>query len=805
MPKTYPIQTNFTAGELSGRLLGRIDLDRYNNGAKAVENFVPLVEGGLRRRYGLKQLAQAKNNTETRLVRYVYSNTEAYVLEIGVGYIRVFNSDGQLVDGATAVEVATSYAADDLWQLEYVQIGDGLAVAHSNFPIQRLYRVSPTQWMIGNLPLDPAPFDEIGSRPATTATLSSAGNVGDVITITLAAGLFLLGDVGRNFVAGPGIAEISAVTSTTTATATVTSAFASTSLAENTWKLAGSPIVPICCLSASPAGAQQTLFAMGARITVSSMSLDDEALTINTAAAHGLAVNDHINLSFFDSADIDGNYYVASVDSDTAFKVSYTGSLLASANFGYIYKFNAGAAFTADDVGKFVRMNDGLLRIDGYTGNGQVTVSIIKELDAATTAEGSTWSLEASCWNDVDGYPACVANFQQRLIAGGTLSYPHGLWGSSTGTTTDYTIATDDDDAFLFSVDADEVSQLKHLVTANAMLGFSSSAEFAISDSSTGKIGPTDAPDCRTPSTYGSTDVRPLRVGGEIMFAQRAGTKVRAVRYDYASDSYVSTDLCALAQQISSSGIVDSAYQQESTPVMWFVRTDGVLISCTYDVEQRVTAWARHTTNGKFVSVACIPGGADDVDDIVMVAVDRVINGETVRFIERFDSDLQTDCAITGTVDVATAIWTGFDSLEGMSVDVKADGIYQGSFTVTNGTITLKRVASAIEVGLHYDSEVDLLPPAVNGALGTNIGSAQSTNRVIIRVEDTIGGQINGTDIPWREFGGDVLDQAPQPFSGDKDLSQLGWTEDETVIITQTQPYAMTLLSVIRSYTSNQG
>ena len=52
MARVTHLQTNFTAGELSPRLYGRVDIARYTNGAKRIENAYPLVHGGAIRRPG---------------------------------------------------------------------------------------------------------------------------------------------------------------------------------------------------------------------------------------------------------------------------------------------------------------------------------------------------------------------------------------------------------------------------------------------------------------------------------------------------------------------------------------------------------------------------------------------------------------------------------------------------------------------------------------------------------------------------------------------------------------------------------
>lgn len=54
MPPITLIQTNFTAGEISPRLFGRVDLDKYRNGTALMQNMYPLPHGGATRRTGFQ-------------------------------------------------------------------------------------------------------------------------------------------------------------------------------------------------------------------------------------------------------------------------------------------------------------------------------------------------------------------------------------------------------------------------------------------------------------------------------------------------------------------------------------------------------------------------------------------------------------------------------------------------------------------------------------------------------------------------------------------------------------------------------
>lgn len=92
------IKTNFTAGEISPRLMGRVDIARYANGAKRIENAVCVIQGGVMRRPGSRFVATAKfPDKKARLIPYVFNRAQAYMLECGDGYMRIFQNGAQLV------------------------------------------------------------------------------------------------------------------------------------------------------------------------------------------------------------------------------------------------------------------------------------------------------------------------------------------------------------------------------------------------------------------------------------------------------------------------------------------------------------------------------------------------------------------------------------------------------------------------------------------------------------------------------------------------------------------------------------
>src|SRR3546814_9027730 len=69
------------------------------------------------------------------------------------------------------------------------------------------------------------------------------------------------------------------------------------------------------------------------------------------------------------------------------------------------------AGWRDDDVGRFVRLNGGLLRITEKTSDTIVKAVIETELASVVAAPKLAWSLESSVWGGTNGYPRCGTLF----------------------------------------------------------------------------------------------------------------------------------------------------------------------------------------------------------------------------------------------------------------------------------------------------------------------------------------------------------------------------------------------------------
>lgn len=91
------IQTNFTAGEQSPLLRGRVDIAKYPNSARTIENFRIMAHGGIQKREGSIFASEVRySDKKTRLIEFEFSTTQAYTLEFGDKYIRIYRNNGQV-------------------------------------------------------------------------------------------------------------------------------------------------------------------------------------------------------------------------------------------------------------------------------------------------------------------------------------------------------------------------------------------------------------------------------------------------------------------------------------------------------------------------------------------------------------------------------------------------------------------------------------------------------------------------------------------------------------------------------------
>jgi len=299
---------------------------------------------------------------------------------------------------------------------------------------------------------------------------------------------------------------------------------------------------------------------------------------------------------------------------------------------------------------------------------------------------------------------------------------------------------------------------------------------------------------------HGCAPIQPVVLSRRTLFLDRSQRKVFLMGFDLDQDGFDAAELTDAAEHIMGTGIKTGplGYRKRLDPAVFFVRSDGQLVALTYLPLQRVVGFSRRTTDGTFEACAVIPRAAGKTDQ-VWVIVKRTINGATKRYVEYFEEDLsgislrgwtslQTDCAVVYDGAPTTTI-SGLGHLEGKTVDVIADASYRGTKVVSGGQITLDEAASEVEVGVHYESTLVTMRPAIEGQVIE--GLPRSWDSLWLRLKDTIGGTVNGELIQYVPSDLDTLGL----FTGDRKVTGQGWDNEGRITIEQDQPYPMTVLA----------
>jgi len=418
------------------------------------------------------------------------------------------------------------------------------------------------------------------------------------------------------------------------------------------------------------------------------------------------------------------------------------------------------------------------------------------------------WSLGA--FGGDQGFPRAVAFYEERLYYAGTTGQPQTIFGSVTADFENHTPGTEDDKAINVTIASDQVNVIKHMIQGRFLQILTSSAEFTLSGGTgTQPVTPTNVNVLRE-TTFGASNVRPVRAGSSTIMVQKGQTKVKEITFNLDVDGLTGRDLTVLAEHLARVGLDDMTWQQEPELVLWFVRSDGELLGLSYDPQNNTIAWHEHTLGGTGVveSIASIPSGSEDQ---VYLSVKRTINSVETRHIVYmkpiyFGADVTdafyVDSGLTYSGSATTTI-SGLDHLEGETVQILADGAAHADKTVSSGSITLDRSSTKVHVGYSYNSVVETLRMEAGADDGVSQGKIKRIHGVTVRFLDSVGAEVgpdaNNLDrIPFRDSSM-AMDEAVPMFDGDKEIFfPSGYDNDARVLVRQTQPLPMTILAIMR-------
>ena len=299
----------------------------------------------------------------------------------------------------------------------------------------------------------------------------------------------------------------------------------------------------------------------------------------------------------------------------------------------------------------------GIARISAFVDSKHVLADVKTSFNSSCVGTGS-YKWAKSPWSSANGYPGVVTFHQQRLTFAGSPSKPNTFWMSRTGSYLDFGDSNPirDDDSVTFTLLSNQVNAVNGLMSLGTLLAMTEGGTFTVGDKT--PITPSNI----TADLQGYRGVAPLPpmgVGNAAVYVQHTGQNVRDLTYEFASNSYNGNDLNVFSAHLVNGYQLQEWCFQPSTNVIWAVRNDGTLLGCTYMRDQEVMGWHRHTTDGTYESVCCVPEGDEDA---VYVSVLRGTKRYIERFASRRFSDIRdaffVDCGLSfdGTNTTATKI-----------------------------------------------------------------------------------------------------------------------------------------------------
>lgn len=756
----------------------------------------------------------------------------------GTGYTAY--SSGGTVD--KVFELATPYAAADLFDLKYTQTADVMTITHPSYEQRDLSRTDHDAWSLDVIEFQP----EQAFPTGVSVTVTSSGSETDRYVVTAVSretaeeSLRGLNNTSQSITgitqADPGVVTIASHPYSNGDEIYIQGVVGMTAVNNKVFKVANT--------------------------TTNTFELTDSAGTnVDTTSYTAYSSGGTSNLMF-----------VEVTNSNTTRNNTISWTAASGAESYNIYR---------DDNGLY-----------GFIGRTETTTFTDDNIDPDTT---DTPPRTRNPFVGASNYPSTAGYYQQRKLFGNSNNNTQRIWMTQTGNFTNLSVSspTKDDDAITVTLASRQVNEIRHFVSLSDLIVLTSGGEWVISG----------VDDVLTPSGiiikpqsyFGTTEVQPIVAGDIVLFVQ-PGQTVRDLGYEFSSDSYKGNDVSILARHLfDDHTIVDWAFAQAPHDIVWTTREDGVLLGLTYSREQQVFAWSRHTTMGDFKSVAAIREGDEDATYCV---VSRTIGSRTTQYVERLgtrdytdvqdafhvDSGLTYDVPVTITgytqanpVVVTTSAAHGFSNgdtvditgirvadstvtrgwsadtdiegsgytvanvtsttfelqnngsdvdgtafsayhsagevrkavtsigglwhLEGESVVALANGYVVRSLTVSGGTITLTAPASRIHIGLAYTAEMESLRLDNGNALDSIQGRNKKLSQLSLRFKDSLGGWVGPDRDHMREmkFGLTALyGQPPTWITDTKDITlSPSWNKNGQVVVQQRDPLPMTVLALI--------
>lgn len=774
MARVETLRASFITGILSERLRARFDLERFTSGIADALNFIITPQGGAIRRPGSQFVVASKSDDPTvRLLPFQFSTEQTYMLEFGPGYLRVLTQGGQLVTTAVSSTITNGTFDTDL---------TGWTVASGSIAWSAAWGGTCAFTGEGaTLEQDIILIDDDRNSTHTLlfylrrrSTTRGAGMRVEIVDTTSGDIIDALGDDRRPLRAGAH---------------------------SFTFNPAGLQYLTIrfITLTGNPGDLllDDVSFLQDAPFELVTPFLEDDLpglKTTQSADALYIAVGDREPMELlrtgFDEFQLqvhdflEGPFLDINTSNITLDIGTLTNEIVASASI-----------FSQTDLGRFLRIqNDDMagewVWLEIITYNSPTSVLAIERRGTLSlSAPTVDWRLGS--WSHTTGWPSVVTLFRSRLTWAASRFEPQNVWLSTPDTLyshepSDPDGTVPDDAAINITIVNDQVNAVLWMVAMQdgLLIGTNRTEVILRRPALSTGLAPSNVEVVRQSARGSALLVLPALIGRSVIYLQRDAQTLREAVFDFELNGFTERDITILAEDLFRVGIVRLLYQQSPLSTLWALLADGSLACAAIERDQQVLAWTRadlSPTAGGPANVIDMATVTEGTEEQVWLLVRRVIDGQTVQYIELlttlFDTDdpiedaFFVDCGLSGVASPASASFSGLDHLVGETVRVLADGATHPDVTVaSDGSVTLNRTVSQLQAGLPQTCRLELLPFELIERAATSVGVVKRVTEVDLILLYSgifdVGRSTNSlTTVSFREAG-DPMDSPVAPFTG---------------------------------------
>lgn len=759
-------QVSFTRGELTPRLDARTNLEQYSIGLKSAKNAIIHQEGGISNRMGLEYCGIVKNSSKfTRVIRFVFNTTQTYMLEFGDKYIRF------LQDGAYII-YPDNYGITYAGMYQFIESG-------TNESDEQYYKYKLENddyiYTKSEIATDLTCYKDAEFKNIYQSGVSSSLSKGIITSLNTENTLIGIDEDNDKIAKRGEIVEIE-----------------SPYLAED---------LPL--IKCSRAGDILTLTYSG-KYNIKNLSRYSHYDWILEDAVFKPSLNPPSNLKAQWKGETSSNtreyqYVVTAVDEKTDEESERSEIVKATGHREANWLEGEEMTLQWDPVDGAVEYNiyRNVNGIFGYIGTAQETSftddCIEPDLSSSAPVAKDPFA---------DGQtPGCSCYFQQRKVFGNLPDSPQAIVTSQTGAINNFNVSRPlvATDSITINIDGNE--EVRHLIPMKDLIVLTSDSEWMVNGTD-GIMQANPAPAAVIQSCYGASHVEPIVSGSMVIFVQSGGSVVRDLGYDLMTDKYDGDELSLFSNHLfEGKEIRCIAYAKEPYRLVFVIFTDGSAVTMTYNKKQKLCGWTRLETDGLFEWVDVIREG---LEDIAYFVIQREINGQKVKYIERTKTRIINDAKDAFLVDSGlsakfeTPVFdiSGLEHLEGKQIIANVNGGIIENLVVHNGQIKLPKAAKTIVVGLPYEFDFETLNIEGENTQGLRKVVNHVTAKIHKSREDFIFVGEDGSE--FRNYRSDAsINNSGLLFSTDKSSTVFAnATTEATIHIKQNYPLPLTILSV---------